>query len=228
MQAVGKSSRILQKMNIIKPKITFMVSEYGLENDRVGMIEEDIQQILEDDENFVVQNIFSVLQPTLQGGIKWYLCNREMLRKDFNVLSALLLHGKYNIIEYVEQVSYTGGSYIIRKGEPLDMIFFIALGNVVTYSTKYDGSSGSSTTIELKKFQWYGVKDLIPWAVRSSSNLSNLPLSTITIKSHKQVDIFAIKATDLKNIASEFPEILNMEVHHSTDSTGQMEIVKWR
>lgn len=218
-------------MNIIKPKITYMASEYGLENYCVSMIDEGVQQILEDDENFVVQNIFSVLQPWLQEKIKRVLCHRVKLSKVFNIERTTkgfslcpMSEEEKEIIEHVEQVSYTGGSYIIREGEPLDMIFFIALGNVVTYSTQYDGSSGSSTTIELNKFELYGKKDLIPWAERSSSNLSNLPISTITVKSHKQVDIFTIKATDLKNIASKFPGIFNTEVHHSTDSTGQMEI----
>lgn len=150
--------------------------------------------------------------------------NNEAAREPYFLSNLPLTKEEKEIIEHLEQVSYTGGSYIIREGEPLDMIFFIALGNVVTYSTKYDGSNGSSTTIELKKFEWYGEKDLIPWAARSSSNLSNLPISAITVKSHKQVDIFAIKATDLKNIASKFPGILKTELHHSTNSTGQTEI----
>lgn len=58
MQAADKSSRILQKMDIIKPKITYMVSEYGLPSYYVWWIEQGVQQILEDDENLVVQNIF--------------------------------------------------------------------------------------------------------------------------------------------------------------------------
>ena len=130
----------------------------------------------------------------------------------------------YEIMKHLEQGSYTGGSYIIREGEPLDMIFFISLGIVVTYATKCHGSSGSSTAIDLKKFEWYVEKDLSPWAAQASSNFSNLPISTITVKSHTQVDIFAFKATSLKNIASKYQGCFKTELHHSTDSTGQMGI----
>ena len=104
------------------------------------------------------------------------------------------------------------------------MIFFIEQGIVVTYTTHYDGSSGSSKTIELKKGDWYGEKHLIPWAAESSSNFSNLPISTISVKSHKEVYIFALKATDFQQIFSKRPSIFNTELDHPTNTTGQMEI----
>ncbi|KAL6133241.1 hypothetical protein ACLB2K_065478 [Fragaria x ananassa] len=99
------------------------------------------------------------------------------------------------ICEDLEPVIYNEGSYIIREGEPLDMVFFVTWGSVLTYAT---GSNGSSSTIQLQKEKdgLYG-EELLTWAEQPSNNLCNLPISSVTVKSHKKAEIFALKATDL-------------------------------
>jgi cyclic nucleotide gated channel len=113
---------------------------------------------------------------------------------------------------------YKEGSYIIREGEPLDMMFFVTQGIVLTYATNNGESSCSSGTIQLikkEKDSLYG-EELLTLVEGPSSKLSTLPISTVTVKSHKKVEVFALKAVDLLKVFFEVPSHFN---------TGHMEIV---
>lgn len=103
---------------------------------------------------------------------------------------------------------YSEGCYIIREGEPLDMMFFITIGTGLTYAT----NNGSSGTIQFEKEKdgLYG-EELLTWAEGPSSKLSNLPISPVTVKSHKKVEVFAIKATDLQLVVSKFRTQFNKD-----------------
>lgn len=107
------------------------------------------------------------------------------------------------ISEHLEPVIYTEGSYIIRQGEPLDMLFFITQGIVLTYA-KNKARSGT-TQHEKQEDGFYG-KELITWGENSSNKLSNLPISPITVKAHKKVEVFALKATDLQHVLANLPK----------------------
>lgn len=107
-------------------------------------------------------------------------------------------------------VFYGEDSYIIREGEPLGKMVFILRGNILTYATNNNGTNGSTTNICLKKGDIYG-EELVKWAsnsVTSSPNLpvltkvslSDLPISTTTLKCYTKVEAFTLMATDLKRI----------------------------
>lgn len=81
---------------------------------------------------------------------------------------------------------------------------------ILTYATNNNGTNGSTTTICLDKGDIYG-EELVKWAsnsVTSSSNLpvltkvslSDLPISTTTLKCYTKVEACTLMATDLKNI----------------------------
>lgn len=118
------------------------------------------------------------------------------------------------ICSNLQPVFYREDSYIIREGEPLCKMFFILRGMVLTYATNNNnGTTGSTTTICLEKGDIYG-EELVKWAsnsVTSSSNLpvltkvslSNLPISTTTLKCYTKVEAFTLMATDLKKIVQE-------------------------
>lgn len=128
------------------------------------------------------------------------------------------------ICHHLDPVIYPNGSYIIREGEPLDMMFFITQGIVLTYTTDAGrtSTSGSSTTTRLEKGDCYG-KELLSWAETSATSFSDLPKSTRTVKSHKKVELFALQAADLQSILSKFPGHFS-ELPRSADSTTHMEI----
>jgi cyclic nucleotide gated channel len=126
------------------------------------------------------------------------------------------------ICAILEPMIYTEGSYIIREGEPLDMMFFVTRGNVLTFKTKTN--NGTIELIEKEKDSWYG-EELLTWAERSSSKLSTLPISTVTVKSHNKVEVFALKALkalkalNLHDVVSKLvAEIIEMESGQYTSS----------
>ncbi|CAL2268625.1 unnamed protein product [Prunus armeniaca] len=110
-------------------------------------------------------------------------------------------------------VFYGEDSYIIREGEPIGKMVFILQGKILTYATNNNGTNGSTTTICLDKGDIYG-EELVKWAsnsVTSSSNLpvltkvclSDLPISTTTLKCYTKVEAFTLMAADLKRIVQE-------------------------
>jgi cyclic nucleotide gated channel len=129
------------------------------------------------------------------------------------------------ICAILEPMIYMEGSYIIREGEPLDMMFFVTRGNVLTFKTKTN--NGTIELIEKEEDSWYG-EELLTWAERSSSKLSTLPISTVTVKAHNKVEVFALKALkalkalnalNLHDVVSKLvAEIIEMESGQYTSS----------
>ena len=107
------------------------------------------------------------------------------------------------ICDNLKPVIYTENSYIIRAGEPLDLMLFNTEGIIWTYTTT-DGStkSGSSITECLGKGDFYG-DELLTWASLYMP-FSDLPISTQNVKCHTKVEAFCLMAKDLKAVVSKF------------------------
>lgn len=133
------------------------------------------------------------------------------------------------ICKHLDPVIYPKGSYIIREGEPLDMMFFITQGIALTYNTDHNhggrSTSGSSTTTRLEKghHEYYG-EELLSWAAAKSTSFSDLPNSSRTVKAHKKVELFALQAADLQSVVSQWSSHSSKELPHSTDGTEHKEI----
>lgn len=110
------------------------------------------------------------------------------------------------VCENLEPIIYNESSYIFREGEPVDKMFFITKGIAMTYTTK----NGGSRTIQLEKEKdyLYG-EELLSWAAVPSRKLSNVPLSTITVKSVGKVEVFALNAAEFQDVVSGFPSYFN-------------------
>ncbi|XP_062119881.1 cyclic nucleotide-gated ion channel 1-like isoform X3 [Humulus lupulus] len=98
------------------------------------------------------------------------------------------------ICKYLKPVKYSEKSYIIRKGEPLDMILFITQGVVWAF--------GNETTpmSRLQKGDFYG-NELIEWRLKSTS-IDEFPISVANLKSHTNVEALALMAIDLEHVLS--------------------------
>lgn len=104
-----------------------------------------------------------------------------------------------NISRHFKPEIYPEGSYIILQGQPLDMLFFITQGTVLTYAKNEAG-----TTQHVKQQDGLYGKELITWAENISDTSSNLPISSITVKAQQKVEVFAIKAADLRAVLTMF------------------------
>ncbi|KAM5560113.1 hypothetical protein ABKV19_021326 [Rosa sericea] len=222
---VSKSDTIRQKMKMTN--IRSILNEYDLLDENHEMerkIRLAVKDKLKEDDNHIVENMLSILSlkycgeaKNLATEIKCSLFMDKLKKVDgFKDKEEEVLK---KICEHLEPMIYNKGCYIIREGEPVDMIFFVTRGSVLTYATNNGGSIGSSGTIHLEKEKdgLYG-EELLTWAEESSNKLSNLPISALTVKSHNKVEVFALLATDLRLLVSKFPSQFNMDStrsHHS-------------
>ncbi|CAL8162306.1 unnamed protein product [Prunus armeniaca] len=220
--ATTKSENICQKMAMKDLEIQLWMSRNGLPEDMKTVIMKNVKQRLEQDKDADVENMFSILSQNNRKSIKRYLC-MDTLKKvpmlqstDERVLKV--------ICNYLKPVIYSENSYVIRAGEPLDLMLFITQGIIWTFagthvdgSGKLNGSTSSSTssiTRCLEKGDFYG-EELLS-RISTYISFSDLPICTDNVKCHTKVEAFALLAKDLKTVVTEFwwyfPTLNNSEL----------------
>uniref|UniRef100_A0A2N9H511 Cyclic nucleotide-binding domain-containing protein n=1 Tax=Fagus sylvatica TaxID=28930 RepID=A0A2N9H511_FAGSY len=108
------------------------------------------------------------------------------------------------ICNALKPVFYDEHSYIVREGDPIDAIFFITKGIAWTYTTS---NKGERTVLKsLVEGQFFG-GELLEWVVKSKNtntwhDLSEFPVSSKNLKTHTEVEAFALMAYDLAQILS--------------------------
>ncbi|CAL2268035.1 unnamed protein product [Prunus armeniaca] len=214
MQANNKEYWIVLKMMKIELDIERMSVEYGLPNASRD-IHKIVRRQIRREEDLAVKNIFSILPSEVQDIIKRHLLLPKL--KEVPTLQGMAHELLDAILEDLERVTYDGGNCIIREGDPLDMMIFISRGRVLTYNTTSTGhrggGSGLSNTIGpwLPRGHFYG-EELISWAwAATSTSFSHWPISNKTLKAHKKVEVFAIRASALLLIVSEHKKYLKTE-----------------
>ena len=98
------------------------------------------------------------------------------------------------ICEFLKPLYYNEDNYIIREGEPLNVMLFITQGNVWCFKTSNGEDSEGPQCIE--KGEFYG-EELLHWGFKFngsfSPKLSDFPISTKTVKTFTKVEAFALK-----------------------------------
>ncbi|KAK7861506.1 putative cyclic nucleotide-gated ion channel 16 [Quercus suber] len=106
----------------------------------------------------------------------------------------------------------TKETYIVREGDPVNEMLFIIRGQLES-STTNGGRSGFFNSITLRPGDFCG-EELLTWALMPTSSL-NLPSSTRTVKSLTEVEAFALRAEDLKFVASQFKRLHSKKLQHA-------------
>lgn len=112
----------------------------------------------------------------------------------------------------LKPVLYTEESYIVREGDPVDEMLFIMRGRLLTMTTN-GGRTGFFNSEYLKAGDFCG-EELLTWALDPHSS-SNLPISTRTVQALSEVEAFALKADDLKFVASQFRRLHSKQLRHT-------------
>ncbi|KAE8684049.1 putative cyclic nucleotide-gated ion channel 9 [Hibiscus syriacus] len=112
----------------------------------------------------------------------------------------------------LKPVLYTEESYIVREGDPVDEMFFIMRGKLLTMTTN-GGRTGFFNSEYLGARDFCG-EDLLTWALDPHSS-SNLPISTRTVRALTEVEAFALMADDLKFVASQFRQLHSKQLRHT-------------
>ncbi|XP_041014603.1 cyclic nucleotide-gated ion channel 1-like [Juglans microcarpa x Juglans regia] len=156
------------------------------------------------------ENLLSNLPKDLRRDIKRHLCLALLMRVPmFEKMDEQLLDA---MCDRLKPVLYTKKSYIVREGDPVDEMLFIMRGKLLTMTTN-GGRTGFFNSEYLKAGDFCG-EELLTWALDPHSS-SNLPISTRTVQALTEVEAFALKADDLKFVASQFRRLHSKQLRHT-------------
>ncbi|XP_059445397.1 LOW QUALITY PROTEIN: cyclic nucleotide-gated ion channel 1 [Corylus avellana] len=156
------------------------------------------------------ENLLRNLPKDLRRDIKRHLCLALLMRVPmFEKMDEQLLDAMCDLLK---PVLYTEKSYIVREGDPVDEMLFIMRGKLLTMTTN-GGRTGFFNSEYLKAGDFCG-EELLTWALDPHSS-SNLPISTRTVQALTEVEAFALKADDLKFVASQFRRLHSKQLRHT-------------
>ncbi|KAK4548412.1 hypothetical protein RGQ29_032793 [Quercus rubra] len=179
------------------------ISKHEFHGTTKGSINDYIGQRYEADEDVYVKTLIPDLPSELQSDVKRHICLDLLKNMSFitfvNLQEPLLL----KICDSLKPVFFNEHHYIVREGDPIDAVFLITEGIVWTCTSNNGEGSGPRHAERLEKGQYFGGK-LLEWVLTPTSddmyNLSKLPISSKTLKTHTKVEAFALMAHDLKQI----------------------------
>ncbi|KAF9667380.1 hypothetical protein SADUNF_Sadunf15G0017000 [Salix dunnii] len=167
------------------------------------------------DEEMLVHN----LPKDLRRDIKRHLCLALLMRVPmFEKMDEQLLDA---MCDRLKPALYTEESYIVREGDPVDEMLFVMRGKLLTMTTN-GGRTGFFNSEYLKAGDFCG-EELLTWALDPRTS-SNLPISTRTVQSITEVEAFALMASDLKFVASQFRRLHSKQLRH----TFRLYSLQWR
>jgi cyclic nucleotide gated channel, plant len=106
----------------------------------------------------------------------------------------------------------TEGTCIVREGDPVTDMIFIIRGKLES-STTDGGRTGFFNSITLKPGDFCG-EELLGWALVPKPTV-NLPSSTRTVRALVEVEAFALRAEDLRFVASQFRRLHSRKLQHT-------------
>ncbi|KAL5208212.1 hypothetical protein ABZP36_032647 [Zizania latifolia] len=150
------------------------------------------------------------LPKDLRREIKRHLCLSLLTRVPmFENMDNQLLDA---MCDRLKPMLYTEGSCIIREGDPVNEMLFIMRGNLESMTTN-GGQTGFFNSNVLKGGDFCG-EELLTWALDPTS-ASNLPSSTRTVMTLSEVEAFALRADDLKFVATQFRRLHSKQLQHT-------------
>ncbi|XAR69963.1 hypothetical protein NMG60_11001751 [Bertholletia excelsa] len=156
------------------------------------------------------ESILHALPTDLRRDIQGHLC-LDLVRRVpfFSQMDDQLLDA---ICERLVSSLSTQGTYIVREGDPITEMLFIIRGRLES-STTNGGRTGFFNSITLRPGDFCG-EELLSWALLPKSTI-NLPSSTRTVRALVEVEAFALRAEDLKFVASQFRRLHSKKLQHT-------------
>ncbi|XP_054797809.1 cyclic nucleotide-gated ion channel 1-like [Prosopis cineraria] len=155
-------------------------------------------------------NLINNLPKDLRRDIKRHLCLALLMRVPmFEKMDEQLLDA---MCDRLKPVLHTEESCIVREGDPVSEMLFIMRGKLLTVTTN-GGRTGFFNSEYLKAGDFCG-EELLTWALDPHTS-SNLPISTRTVQTLSEVEAFALKADDLKFVASQFRRLHSKQIRHT-------------
>ncbi|KAL5832871.1 hypothetical protein ACOSQ3_016545 [Xanthoceras sorbifolium] len=145
------------------------------------------------------ESLLKGLPMDLRRDIKRHLC-LDLVRRVplFDQMDERMLDA---ICERLKPALCTEGTFLVREGDPVNEMLFIIRGHLDSYTTN-GGRTGFFNSCRIGPGDFCG-EELLTWALDPRPSVI-LPSSTRTVKSLSEVEAFALRAEDLKFVASQF------------------------
>ncbi|XP_023874097.1 cyclic nucleotide-gated ion channel 1 [Quercus suber] len=207
-----EENKALEEMKVVKSSkrrkrqeanIELWLSKEKVPTTMKNCIIEFIHNRFDEDEDVNVENLIPDLPLKLQIDVKRHIClnllkNLNIIKKNYLTRHQQLL---LNICDSLKPVFYNEQSYIVKEGDPIDAVFLITCGIAWAYPSRNNGEGKHAERLEKGHFFGEELLELL-WNPSSVEvyNLSKLPVSSKTLKTHTKVEAFALMANDLKDI----------------------------
>lgn len=116
------------------------------------------------------------------------------------------------ICERLKPVISTGGTCLVREGDPTKEMLFIMRGHLDSYTTG-GGRAGFFNQCEIGPGDFCG-EELLTWALDPRPSVI-IPSSTRTVTSISEVEAFALTSKDLKFVATQFRKLHSKKLRHT-------------
>ncbi|KAK4753778.1 hypothetical protein SAY87_001882 [Trapa incisa] len=115
------------------------------------------------------------------------------------------------ICERLKPALCTEATFLVREGDPVNEMLFIIRGCLDSYTTN-GGRIGFFNSCRIGPGEFCG-EELLTWALDPRLS-AVLPSSTRTVKAISEVEAFALRAEDLKFVASQFRRLHSKRLRH--------------
>ncbi|KAL3718798.1 hypothetical protein ACJRO7_003844 [Eucalyptus globulus] len=115
------------------------------------------------------------------------------------------------ICERLKPALCTKGTFLVREGDPVNEMLFIIRGHLDSYTTN-GGRTGFFNSCRIGPGDFCG-EELLTWALDPSPSIIS-PSSTRSVKTLSEVEAFALRADDLKFVASQFRRLHSKQLRH--------------
>lgn len=157
-------------------------------------------------EEVLVQN----LPKDLRRDIKRHLC--------LNLVKGVPLFASMDdqlvdaICERLQPTLFTARTDVMREGDPVNEMLFIIRGHLKSETTN-GGRTGFLNVGKLEPGHFCG-DELLTWALDPKSG-ENLPSSSRSVSTETEVEAFALRAEDLKFVATQFRRLHSKQIQHT-------------
>ncbi|KAK1586643.1 hypothetical protein Q3G72_004528 [Acer saccharum] len=155
------------------------------------------------------ESLLKGLPMDLRRDIKRHLC-LDLVRRVplFDQMDERMLDA---ICERLKPALCTEGTFLVREGDPVNEMLFIIRGHLDSFTTN-GGRTGFFNSCKIGPGDFCG-EELLTWALDPRPSVI-LPSSTRTVKSISEVEAFALRAEDLKFVASQFRRLHSKQLRH--------------
>lgn len=156
------------------------------------------------------EELVHILPKDLRRDIKRHLC--------LNLVKGVPLFASMDeqlldaVCERLQPTLFTPGTNVVQEGDPVNEMLFIIRGNLKSETTN-GGRTGFFNVGKLEPGHFCG-DELLTWALDPKSS-GNFPSSTRSVSAESEVEAFALKAEDLKFVATQFRRLHSKQVQHT-------------